>query len=175
MFEKIRQWRSVRKGLAKRSKGKLVDIVEPLLDRLIEGRINPGQIMYKYFGKVFANLGRKSLQHARWGTDIMKFVAGAQCHRGGKTVLRYLRGPAGAGERRDAPLEDIIENINLLFPDESSVPKFIKDDSVDPNFNFGLSEKTLLHVFKQYCGGDAAVPTVTSTVTSAGHSAPINK
>ena len=39
------------------------------------------------------------------GTDIMKFVAGAQCHRGGKTVLRYLRGPAGAGERRDAPLE----------------------------------------------------------------------
>ena len=59
--------------------------------------------------------------------------------------------------------------------DESSVRKFIKDDSVDPNFNFGLSEKTLLHVFKQYCGGDAAVPTVTSTVTSAGHSAPINK
>jgi hypothetical protein len=47
-----------------------VDIVEPLLDRLIEGRINPGQIMYKYFGKVFANLGRKSLQHARWGTPL---------------------------------------------------------------------------------------------------------
>ena len=68
IFEKIRQWRSVQKGLAKCKKGKLVDIVEPLLDRLIKGRINPGQIMYKYFGKVFANLGRKSLQHARWGT-----------------------------------------------------------------------------------------------------------
>jgi hypothetical protein len=52
------------------------------------------------------------------------------------------------------------------------VRKFIKDDCVDPNFNFGLSEKTLLHVFKQYCGGDAAVPTVTSTITSPGHSAP---
>jgi hypothetical protein len=56
------------------------------------------------------------------GTDIMKFVAGAQCHRGGKTVLRYLRGPAGAGERRDAPLEDIIKHINLLFRETPPPP-----------------------------------------------------
>ena len=36
------------------------------------------------------------------GTDIMKFVAGAQCHRGGKTVLRYLLLLPGTASRAAA-------------------------------------------------------------------------
>ena len=43
----------------------------------------------------------------------MDLIAAAQCIRGGKPVLASLRGTAGAGEGRFAPLEKIIGNINF--------------------------------------------------------------
>ena len=59
------------------------------------------------------------------GRRIMDLIAAAQCIRGGKPVLASLRGTAGAGEGRFAPLEKIIGNINFPareLPSRAALP-----------------------------------------------------
>jgi len=111
----LRVFRKVRLWLSKRRKAgaSVKDVVEPLLDILNNGRLPCDHIFYEYIRRCAVNLNRKHIAAARWGRRIMDLIAAAQCIRGGKPVLASLRGTAGAGEGRFAPLEKIIGTINF--------------------------------------------------------------
>jgi len=149
LFRKVRHW------LFKRRKAGagIRDVVEPLLDCLNNDRLPHEHIFYEYIRRAAVNLNRKSLADARWGKRIMDLIAAAQCVRGGKPVLASLRGMAGAGEGRSAPLATILNKINLPTPDESSVRRHIIKNSVDPKFRYGVSELKMLHAVRELCGG----------------------
>jgi len=158
LFRKVRHW------LFKRRKAGagIRDVVEPLLDCLNNDRLPHEHIFYEYIRRAAVNLNRKSLADARWGKRIMDLIAAAQCVRGGKPVLASLRGMAGAGEGRSAPLATILNKINLPTPDESSVRRHIIKNSVDPKFRYGVSELKMLHAVRELCGGQ--VPSSWKTV-----------